>query len=230
MSGGMAGTPQATSNWIGPIRRRSECDPGRNRGAWRSDCPGSGGDRPGDFRPGRGDRSNLDHFVVGRARSAGRRARPGQKPAGGDAGRRAGHGHQAHPVHPRPDAGRHRRQRGAGRNRGPPRLPLRSRPGVLPVADGRRDQPRQPAHPVRPAAGDAGAAGRHRRRRARAAAAVPRAGDAEPDRAGRHLSAAGGAARPVPAGGQRQLPRPATPNGRCCWRPPARRRRVPSRR
>ena len=54
--------------------------------------------------------------------------------------------------------------RGAGRGRGPPQLPLRARPGVLPVADGRRDQPRQPAHPVGAAAGDAGAAGGGRRR------------------------------------------------------------------
>ena len=42
--------------------------------------------------------------------------------------------------------------------------------------------------------------------RTRAAAAVPCAGDAESDRAGRHLSAAGGAARPLPAGGRCQLP------------------------
>ena len=75
-------------------------------------------------------------------------------------------------------------------SRRPAQLPLRARPGVLPVADGRRDQPRQPAHPVGAAAGDAGAARRGRRRRARAAAPVPCAGDAEPDRAGRHLSAA----------------------------------------
>ncbi len=39
-------------------------------------------------------------------------------------------------------------------------------------------------------------------RGARAAAAVPCAGDAEPDRAGGHLPAAGGAARPLPAGGR----------------------------
>ena len=51
-------------------------------------------------------------------------------------------------------------------DRGPPHLPLRPRTGVLPVADGRRDQPRQPAHPVRPAAIDAGATGRDRRLRA----------------------------------------------------------------
>ena len=40
---------------------------------------------------------------------------PGQEPAGRDAGHRARPGHQARPVHPRPDAGRHPRQRGAGR-------------------------------------------------------------------------------------------------------------------
>jgi MoxR-like ATPase len=44
-------------------------------------------------------------------------------------------------------------------------VPLHPRPGLLPAADGRRDQPRQPAHPVGAAAGDAGAA-RHGRRRA----------------------------------------------------------------
>ena len=33
------------------------------------------------------------------------------------------------------------------------------RPGLLPAADGRRDQPRQPAHPVGAAAGDAGTPG-----------------------------------------------------------------------
>ena len=123
-------------------------------------------DRPRDLRPGRGGRSDPDHPALRRPRAAGRRARPGQEPAGGDAGRRAGPGHQARAVHPGPDAGRHHRQRGAGRDRRPAQLPLRARPGVLPVADGRRDQPRQPAHPVGAAAGDAGAARGGRRRRA----------------------------------------------------------------
>ena len=115
-------------------------------------------------------------------------------------------------------------------SRRPAQLPLRARPGVLPVADGRRDQPRQPAHPVGAAAGDAGAAGRGRRRRACAAAAVPRAGDAEPDRAGGHLPAARGAARPLPAGDRRRLPASWRPSAPCCWPPPARPRSARRRR
>ena len=67
-------------------------------------------------------------------------------------------------------------------------LPLHPGPGLLPAADGRRDQPRQPAHPVGAAAGDAGAPGHRRRPRPRPARAVPRARDPEPDRAGGHLS------------------------------------------
>ena len=43
-------------------------------------------------------------------------------------------------------------------------VPLHPRPGVLPAADGRRDQPRQPAHPIGAAAGDAGGPGVDRRR------------------------------------------------------------------
>ena len=43
---------------------------------------------------------------------------------------------------------------------------------------------------------------------ARGAAAVPRRRHAEPDRARRHLPAAGGPARPVPHAGRRRLPRP----------------------
>ena len=113
---------------------------------------------------------------------------------------RAGHGVEARPVHARPDAGRHSRQRGARRGRRrPPQLPFRARAGVLPVADGRRDQPRLAAHAVRAAPGDAGAARRGRRRGASAAPPVPCARDPESDRAGRHVSAAGSAARPIPA-------------------------------
>ena len=44
-------------------------------------------------------------------------------------------------------------------------LPLHPGPGVLPAADGRRDQPRQPAHPVGSAAGHAGAPRLRRRPR-----------------------------------------------------------------
>ena len=59
---------------------------------------------------------------------------------------------------------RHRRLRGARRERvRTAQLPLHQGPGVLPVADGGRNQPRQPAHPVRAAAGDAGTQGFGRR-------------------------------------------------------------------
>ena len=82
------------------------------------------------------------------------------------------------------------------------------RSDLRPAADGRRDQPRQPAHPVGAAAGDAGAPRHGRRRPPRRAAPVPRARDPEPDRAGRHLSAAGSAARPLPDADRRRLSRP----------------------
>ena len=83
---------------------------------------------------------------------------------------------------------------------GPPALvPVREGTDLRPAPDGGRDQPRQPAHPVGAAAGHAGASRLGRRRAARPAAALPRAGDAEPHRAGGHLSAARGAARPLPA-------------------------------
>ena len=86
--------------------------------------------------------------------------------------------------------------------------PSASSPGrCSPVADGRRDQPRQPAHPVGAAAGDAGISRHHRRRALRPAAALPCAGDAEPDGAGGHLSAAGGPARPLSDADRRALSR-----------------------
>ena len=56
--------------------------------------------------------------------------------------------------------------------------------------------------------------------RASAAAPVPRAGDAEPDRAGGHLPAARSAARPVPAGRSISAIRSWTRNGPCCSPPP----------
>ena len=64
-----------------------------------------------------------------------------------------------------------------------------------------------PAHPVGAAAGDAGEGGLGRRPAAHPAGALPRARDAEPDRAGGHLSPARGAARPVPVADRRRLSR-----------------------
>ena len=79
------------------------------------------------------------------------------------------------------------------------------------VAPRRRDQPRDAEDAVGAPRGDGRAAGDDRRHHARAARAVPRARDREPDRAGGHVPATGGAARPflpphgarLPVGGRR---------------------------
>ena len=72
----------------------------------------------------------------------------------------------------------------------------------------RRDQPRPAEDAGGAARGDAGAAGDDRGRDAAARAAVLRARHAEPDRVRGHLSAAGGAARPLPDADRRRLPEP----------------------
>ena len=87
-------------------------------------------------------------------------------------------------------------------------LPLRAGPGLRAAADGGRDQPRQPAHAVGAAAIDAGALRDDRGPALRPAAAIPCARDAEPDRAGGHLSPPRGAARPLPDADRRALSRP----------------------
>ncbi len=165
--------------------------------------------RRGDLRPGHRGRARAGHRAVRRPCAAGRRARPRQDQAGRDHGHRARPRRPPRPVHARSDAVRHSRHRGAGGKPGrQAQLPLHRRPGVRAIADGRRDQPRLAAHAVGAAAGDAGAARDRRRRAPRSAQAVPRAGDAEPARAGRHLSAARSAARPLPDGSRRRLSRP----------------------
>ena len=118
-------------------------------------------------------------------------------------------------------------EEGAGRQA---QLPLHPGSDLRPAPDGRRDQPRQPAHPVGAAASDAGAARHRRRHPPRRAEAVPRAGDAEPDRAGGHLSAPRSAARPLPDADRRRLSRCATPSAASCSRPPASRKPSPRRR
>ena len=77
------------------------------------------------------------------------------------------------------------------------RVPLRAGADLRQRDSGRRDQPHAAQDAGGAARGDAGAPGHGRRPAAPAAGAVLRAGDAEPDRAGRDLSAARGAARPV---------------------------------
>ena len=127
--------------------------PGRHRTPGRPAAGRPRRHRQGHLWPAGCHRSNAGCAPVGRPPAADRRARPRQDQAGRDPGRRARHGRQAHPVHARPDAGRHPGLRGAGgERRRPPLLPLHPGPGVRPAADGRRNQPRQPAHPVGAAA------------------------------------------------------------------------------
>ena len=137
---------------------------------------------------------------------------------------------QAHPVHARPHARRHPGLRGAGGERdGPARLSLHRGAGLLPAPDGGRGQPREPAHPVGPAPGHAGGPRLGRRALSSAAAALPRARDAEPARAGGHLSAARGAARPLPHANRRRATPRSRPSGACSPPPPESPRRSPAR-
>ena len=82
----------------------------------------------------------------------------------------------------------------------------RARPRLLQLPARGRDQPRAGEGAVGAARGDAGAPGDDRQRDARGAVAVPRHGDAEPDRVRGHLPAARGAGRPLHAQGARRLP------------------------
>ena len=88
-------------------------------------------------------------------------------------------------------------------------VPLHQGPDLHPAADGGRNQPRQPQDAIGAAAGHAGASGLGGRPALRRAQALPRAGDAEPARAGGHLSAARSAARPLPDADRRRLSRSA---------------------
>ena len=72
----------------------------------------------------------------------------------------------------------------------------------------RRDQPRAPEDPGGAAGGDARTPGDQRGRHQGARAPVPRPGHPEPDRVRGDLSAARGAARPLPAADQCGLPGP----------------------
>ena len=165
-------------------------------------------DRDRHLRSGSGDREHAGDDPLRRSCAADRRSRPRQDQAGRNARHHAGARCQAHPVHARSDAVGYSRRRGARREHAGKRsFRFISGPGVRAAPDGRRNQPRQPAHPVGAAAGDAGAAHHRCRRAARSAEAVPCAGHAKPAGAGRHLSAAGSPARPLPDGDRRRLSR-----------------------
>ena len=113
---------------------------------------------------------------------------------------------QPHPVHARPAAlRRHRRD-----DLRPEHREVRVPPGpdLRHHRARRRDQPGLAQDPVGAARGHGGGPGHRRRRAAQRRRAVHGHRDPEPDRAGRHLPAARGAARPLPHEDQRRLPRP----------------------
>ncbi len=111
---------------------------------------------------------------------------------------------QADPVHARPRALRPRRHAHLPRRQG--RLRHRARPRLLQLPARRRDQPRAGEGAVGAARGDAGAPGDDRPRDAPGPGAVPRDGDAEPDRVRGHVPAARGAGRPLHAQGADRVP------------------------
>ncbi len=86
-------------------------------------------------------------------------------------------------------------------------LPLRARSALPQSGAGRRDQPRAGEGAVGAARSDGRAPDHRGASHLPVAGALPRDGDAEPDRAGRHLSAARSAARPLPAARAGRLPR-----------------------
>jgi len=90
-----------------------------------------------------------------------------------------------------------------------------SGPGLRQPGARGRDQPRPGQGPVGPARVDGGAPGYDRGHDPRAPRSVRRAGDPEPDRAGGHLPAARGPARPLPVQGPGRLPRPPRRSAGC---------------
>ena len=108
------------------------------------------------------------------------------------------------PVHARPRPVRPRRDADLPARRGHVRH--RARAGLLQLPARRRDQPRAREGAVGAARGDAGAPGDDRAHDLSGARAVPRHGDAEPDRVRGHVPAARGAGRPLHAQDRDRLP------------------------
>ena len=182
---------------------------------------------PGHRRPERGDRGTADLAVQPRPLPAGRRAGAGQDADDQHAGRTLNLSFSR--IQFTPDLmpaditgtdiieeNRIDRQ---------PRVPLPRRAAVRQRDSGRRNQPHAAQDAGRAAGSHAGAAGHRRPRAAPAGRSVLRAGHAEPDRAGRHLSAARGAAGPLHVQGLRALSRASTRSSRS---PGARRPRWPT--
>ena len=137
----------------------------------------------------RRDPLRRPHPVRGRARHRQDRARPSHRPV--DQRHDA-----ARAVHARHAPRRHHRLVDPRPAQGHVRVP--SRAGVLQRAPLRRDQPGHAEDAVVAARGHGRAPRVGRRRHLRPAPPVPRAGHPEPDRAGRHVPAARGPARPLP--------------------------------
>ena len=91
---------------------------------------------------------------------------------------------------------------------------------------GRRDQSRHAEDAIGAARSHAGAHRHQRQDHARAGNAVSGDGDAEPHRNGRHLSAAGSAARPLPDEDRGHLSEPRT-NWPASWNAPSRAKKRP---
>ena len=153
----------------------------------------------GHHRAGPGDRGAAHRAVLARTLPARGRAGPGQDLDDLEPLQAAGPEVLAHPVHAGPDALGRDGHRGPARGPGdaPALLPLPARAGLRQHDPGRRDQPHASEDPVRGLGGDAGVAGDLGRGHAASAAAFLRDGHAEPDRAGRDLSSARGAAGPL---------------------------------
>ena len=110
----------------------------------------------------------------------------------------------AHPVHARPDALRRHRLVDLQPARRPTSSSAPARSSRTCCSPTRSTAPRRRR---RPRCSRRCRSGRSRpRARPARSTAVPRARDAEPDRVRRHLPAAGGAARPLPAADLRRLP------------------------
>ena len=155
----------------------------------------------GHLRPGEGGRPRPRHPPGRRPRPPRRRARPRQDEARRDARHRARARRAPRAVHAGPDALRHSRLRDPRRGAPTGAAPSASCKGpifaqLLMADEINRASPRTQSALLQAMQEHHVSVGR---RAPRPAAALPRAGDPEPDRAGGHLSAARGAARPLPA-------------------------------
>ena len=118
----------------------------------------------------------------------------------------------AHPVHARPAAQRHHRHPGLRVGDQLVRHP--ARPGAHQHRAARRDQPLQRQDAERDAGGDGGTPDHHRGHGVSDPGAVPGDRHPEPGRPGGHLSALGGADRPVHAQGRPVATPPPTKRSR----------------